>query len=563
MNQIPVVAYFSMEIGLEPGIPTYSGGLGMLAGDTIRAAADKDLPMVAISLLHRRGYFRQRLNDLGWQTEEPVDWPIEDYLELMPETVTVTIESRPVIVHAWRYQVQGLARRIPVYLLDTDFAPNSAYDRTLTHYLYGGDSHYRLCQEVILGIGGARMLRKLGVAAFRFHMNEGHASLLVLELITRTAEENQHESPSVDDIESVRQSCVFTTHTPVAAGHDRFPINLVYQVIGTDRVLCDREKELCFSGEFNLTYLALDNSHYINGVAKKHKQTAEHLYARYRIDSITNGVHLGTWTSPHLQKLFDKTIPGWRSDNSSLRAALAISLPDIWQAHLAAKRDLIEYVNRVANAGMHFDHFTIGFARRATLYKRPALLFTDAQRLIDIGERVGKIQIVLGGKAHPHDMQGKELIQQLFQIKKNLRDKIKIVYLEEYDMAQAKLLTSGSDLWLNTPQPPLEASGTSGMKAAVNGVPSFSVLDGWWIEGCIEGVTGWAIGGKTHEDTSPVIGQNDAEFLYQKLETTILPLYYQQNERYVDVMRHAIALNASYFNTERMLEQYVTRAYYK
>jgi starch phosphorylase len=572
MNPAATIAYFSMEIGLEPSIPTYSGGLGMLAGDTIRSAADMGLPMVVVSLVHRKGYFHQRLDETGWQTEQPVAWAVNDYLAELPARVEIDIETRKVQVRAWQYVVDGAdGQKVPVLLLDTDIETNSPYDRTLTNYLYGGDEKYRLCQEMVLGVGGIRILRALGYTALtRYHMNEGHASLLVFELLTelRRARGN-NDDITKDDIDTVRRQCVFTTHTPVPAGHDQFNMELVRQVFGNTDPFRNRQQEFCCQGLLNLTFLALDNSHFVNGVSKEHREVSRQMFEGYRIDSITNGIHVGTWASAAMQALFDRYIPGWRLDSASLRYALSLPRAEVWKAHQAAKKALFEFVNRQTNVGMDREVFTLGFARRATHYKRPDLLFNNVQRLKEIVRNHGAVQIIYAGKAHPHDQRGKELIQYIHRMKDELRNDIRIAYLAEYDMALGQLMTAGVDVWLNTPQPPLEASGTSGMKAAVNGVPSFSVLDGWWIEGCIEGVTGWAVGNGNHAERArarEIPAQDntlDANHLYTKLEQVILPLFYKQQDRFIDVMRHAIALNGSFFNTERMLNQYVTKAYFK
>jgi starch phosphorylase len=313
-----------------------------------------------------------------------------------------------------------------------------------------------------------------------------------------------------------------------------------------------------------MTYLALENSHYINGVAKRHGKVTQQLYSKYDIHSITNGVHAATWAAPPIAKLFDEHIPGWREDSSSLRYALNISKRDIWAVHREAKDMLIGKVKELTGASLAPDVFTIGFARRAAEYKRADLLFWDIDRLVEIASRGGALQLVYAGKAHPQDMAGKELIRRIHEIREVLKGKITLVYLEDYGIELAKLITAGVDLWLNTPQPPLEASGTSGMKAAVNGVPSFSILDGWWAEGCIEGITGWSIGA----DKNAVLGSSetraeDAQALYNKLEMVILPMFSNEPDRYSEVMRHAIALNASFFNTERMLTQYISKAYYR
>ncbi|HBF28386.1 alpha-glucan family phosphorylase, partial [Rhizobium sp.] len=391
-----------------------------------------------------------------------------------------------------------------------------------------------------------------------YHMNEGHAALLGIELLDEAARKAGREVFTRDDVEEVKRRCVFTTHTPVPAGHDKFAIDLVDRVLGR-REVRDMPDFFCAEGMVNLTHLALNLSHYVNGVAKSHGEVARQMFANYTIDAITNGVHGGTWAAEPLAALYDRTIPGWRLDNYSLRYALSIPGQQIWHAHDAAKHQLLQMVNRETNAGMDTDIFTIGFARRVTAYKRPCLLFTDLERLARIGS--GRLQIIFSGKAHPNDQEGKETIHQIYQDAERLRGRVKVAFLAHYDMDIARMMVAGVDLWLNTPQPPMEASGTSGMKAALNGVPSLSVLDGWWIEGWIEGITGWAIGSLrgVRESGEP----DDAASLYAQLERTILPLYYDDRDRYVDVMRHCIALNGSFFNTHRMIQQYVLKAYFE
>ena len=554
------IAYFSMEIGFDPDVPTYAGGLGMLAGDTIRSAADMGLPMVAVTLLHRRGYFFQRFDDRGWQSEEPVYWQVDDHLVDTGLRTTVTLEQRTVTVRAWRYDVRSESGHVvPIFLLDTDLPDNSEWDRRLTDVLYGGDEHYRLCQEVILGIGGLRMLRTLGCTNLtRFHMNEGHAALLTLELLRERREADGRSDLLPSDLDAVRRQCVFTTHTPVPAGHDQFELELIDRVLG-DRKACGICDPICHSNRLNMTYLALSLSHYINGVAKKHADISRHMFADYKIDAITNGVHAATWVSGPLAHLYDQRIPGWRDDNFSLRYAISLTNDELWQAHRGAKQQLIDAVNRETNAGFDVDRLTLGFGRRAATYKRGDLIFDDLARLRRLAASAGKFQLLFAGKAHPRDREGKLLIQRIVEIGRSLSPDIPVVYLPNYDMRLAALMTAGVDLWLNTPQPPLEASGTSGMKAALNGVPSLSVLDGWWVEGCIEGVTGWGIS----SDGQPDDRGRDAAGLYTKLEKLVLPSYYQDRDRFIDVMRHAIALNGSFFNTQRMLQQYVLRAYFE
>jgi starch phosphorylase len=563
MPNAETIAYFSMEIGLAEDIPTYAGGLGVLAGDTVRSAADGGVPMVAVSLVHRQGYFRQRLDAAGAQSEEPQPWSPADKLVEAAPRVRVGIEGRSVQVRAWRYDVRGLGGHVvPVFLLDTDVPENTAADRRLTDHLYGGDARYRLAQEIVLGIGGVRMLRALGYDRVRrFHMNEGHAALLVLELAHELMRGRGLGCVTRDLPPLVKPLCVFTTHTPVPAGHDQFPLGLVRAVL-TDYgdAFDERAAEFCLDNVLNMTYLALANSRYVNGVARRHGEIARQMFGQYNIDSITNGVHAAFWAAPPIAALLDRRIDRWRADNASLRYALGIAREEIWAAHAAAKQEMIRFVAERTGVAFAPDVFTIGCARRATAYKRADLLFDDRARLLALAAHAGPIQIVFGGKAHPRDDGGKAIIRRIFDEMAALRGKIAIAYLPDYDMAAAKKLVAGADLWLNTPQPPLEASGTSGMKAALNGVPQLSVLDGWWVEGCIEGVTGWAIGddaGAAAVDERAL----DAQALYDKLQHTILPLFYRDRERYIDVMRYAIALNGSFFNTERMVDQYVRKAY--
>jgi starch phosphorylase len=581
------IAYFTMEIALENDMPSYSGGLGVLAGDTIRAAADMKVPMVAVSLLYRRGYFSQRLEADGTQIEDPAVWRVEDFLHEEEARTSITIEGRPVELRCWRYSVRGVSGyEIPVYFLDPDLPSNDPSDRALAGTLYGGDEYYRLCQEVILGIGGVRMLQALGYSRLsRYHMNEGHASFLAVELLNEEAAKAGRRTLRMEDVEKVRRQCLFTTHTPVPAGHDKFPMQMISRVFRGRQDFLDPHdafstellnEVLQENGHFadfgeavragthlNMTYLALHLSGYVNGVAKVHGETSRRMFSDLRIEAITNGVHAATWAAPSFQQLFDVHIPGWREDNFSLRAALGLPQEEVWQAHQAAKRRLLEAVRVKTGLTLDPEIFTIGFARRATGYKRADLILSDLDRLKDIEAKAGAFQLIFAGKAHPSDTGGKDIIRHIFRAKKALRRELRIVYLDDYDMELGGQMTSGVDLWLNTPLFPLEASGTSGMKAAVNGVPSLSVLDGWWVEGHIEGVTGWCVG-EDYRRGNPNPGtRSEAESLYRKLENVILPLYYKQRDHFIGVMQHAIALNGSFFHTQRMLQQYVTHGYFR
>ncbi|HAD04123.1 MAG: alpha-glucan phosphorylase [Desulfuromonadales bacterium GWD2_61_12] len=556
------IAYFSMEIGLSADIPTYSGGLGVLAGDTIKSAADLKLPMLAVTLASRKGYFRQEIDKDGRQQEYPMVWKPESIMELLPTKTLVTIAGRDVKIQAWLYRVKSpTGGVVPVLFLDTDIPGNSEEDRHLTDLLYGGDQEYRFKQEIVLGLGGIRLLTALGFTIRMFHMNEGHASLLTLELLNRSRRlfENKWDERAAWDTRKVAEQCVFTTHTPVAAGHDHFPYDLVERIMG-EVVPYPLLRELGGSDELNLTVLALNLSRYVNGVAKKHGEISQALFPGFEIHSITNGVHTFTWASPYFVNLFDDYIPGWANEPELLVRVDSIPDEAIWDAHCGAKAYLFQFVQE--STGIDFDPevLTIGFARRVAAYKRGDLIFSDLPRLLELGR--GKIQIIFGGKAHPQDESGKEMIRHLTEIIGRLQGSLRMVYLENYNMEIAYRLIPGVDLWLNTPTRPLEASGTSGMKAALNGVPNFSVLDGWWIEGHIEGVTGWAIGPPPLEKS---ISENhsdaDANDLYDKLQRLIVPLYYQDRPGWVRVMKNAIGKNAYYFNTHVMMRRYVTEAY--
>jgi starch phosphorylase len=578
------IAYFSMEVGLTQEIPTYSGGLGILAGDTLKSCADLQLPVVGITLLHEKGYFIQCLDSQGNQTEKPVDWnPASHRMEILPYTVTVTLEERKVAIRVWRYTLSGLSgAQVPIYFLDTGLPENHPSDRGITAHLYGGDAEYRFKQEIILGIGGVRMLRAMGFKDLNtFHMNEGHASLLTLELLRegkKPAEEVWLEEARWDTAQ-VKDLCVFTTHTPVPAGHDRFPYPLVKKILGQKEPLKTPQpiefwrineiplkivEQLAGEKEFHMTLLALNLSRYANGVAKKHGEVSKKLFPSHKIDSITNGVHTFTWTSPPFRKVFDQYIPGWANDPFLLRQAISIPPEALWAAHQECKERLCNTVREKANVQLDPNRLTIGFARRATAYKRADLIFRDINRLKEIAKKEGGIQLVFAGKAHPKDDPGKELIRRIIKNLDDVKEEIPSVYLENYDIYLAGLMTSGVDLWLNTPLRPHEASGTSGMKAALNGVLNFSILDGWWIEGHREGITGWCIG-KPPTDGLQTDATDEADILdlYDKLERIILSKYYKDREGWIEMMKNALSLNSSFFSTHRMMLEYVSGAYLK
>jgi len=560
----PMIAYFSMEIGVKNDIPTYSGGLGILAGDTIKSAADLKLPLVAVTLVSRKGYFTQEIEASGWQREKPVIWDPAKYMQLLPEKVKVQIEGRDVYIQTWLYLViSPTGGKVPIFFLDTDLPENTPEDRGITDYLYGGDSNYRIKQEIVLGMGGVRMLQAMEFHIKKFHMNEGHAAFLSLELLHRFKRdiESVWDERSIWDVARVRDLCVFTTHTPIEAGHDKFPYPLVKHVLG-EVIPFDTLRDLAGRDSLNMTMLALNLSKYINGVAKKHGEVSQHMFPGYHINAITNGVHTFTWTCEEMAGLFDKYIPGWANEPELFVRCGNIPELELWEAHREAKRKLLEYVQQTTGVALDLNVLTLGFARRFTAYKRPHLLFSDIDRLIRINEK-NKIQIIYAGKAHPHDDAGKILIQGIHGYRDKLKGKIDVAFLPGYNMDTALKLVSGVDVWLNTPLRPLEASGTSGMKAAHNGVVNFSVLDGWWIEGHIEGFTGWSIGSTTSDTAqSGASNAEDAADLYHKLENVILPKYYDPDKSgWSRMMKNAISKNAYYFNSHRMMRRYVTEAY--
>jgi glycogen phosphorylase len=552
-----IVAYFSMEIAIHPNMPTYSGGLGVLAGDTLRSAADLGVPLVAFTLVHRKGYFQQHLDGNGVQSEEVQPWNPADFCTEEPARITVSVEDRVVNVRCWRYDLVGrYGHIVPIYLLDTDLDGNSGWDRGLTDHLYGGDSNYRLQQEIVLGMGGVRMVNALGHRVNVYHMNEGHAALLTLALLEHQMGGGPIGAPTEADLTLVRQRCVFTTHTPVPAGHDRFSTEQTIRILGGDRT-ARLEKLGCYrDGMLNMTLLALKFSRYANAVAMQHAKVSRAMFPEFPIDFITNGVHSPTWVSEPIQQMFDTHIPSWRRDNLYLRNVIDLPDQDILDAHAQAKEELFAEIGTRTGLVLNPKVLTLGFARRVATYKRASLMFTDPERLVEIAKAAGGLQIIYAGKAHPQDEPGKALIHKVVEdAAKYSGSLLRIVYLENYAWDLGALMTSGVDVWVNTPKRPYEASGTSGMKAALNGVPSLSILDGWWIEGCIEGYTGWAIEDGANDD-------DEAVNLYKKLENAVVPLYRQSPEHWARLMRNTIAFNGSFFNTNRMVKQYTRNAYY-
>ncbi len=545
------IAYFSMEIAMDTDIPTYSGGLGVLAGDAIRSSSDLRLPLVAVTLVSRKGYLKQKITLDGRQLEYPEEWNPSKFMKLLPETASVKIAGRDVKIGVWAYEQESLTGgTIPVLFLTTDVEGNTQEDREITDFLYGGDEKYRLKQEIVLGIGGERILEALKINVKKYHMNEGHSSLLTLELL-------KNNNLNIDKVKNL---CVFTTHTPVAAAFDKFSYDLLSEVLETE-VPLEILKKYGGQDKLNMTLLALNLSKYTNGVTEAHMEYSRKLFPGYHIQEIINGVHSYTWTCIQFRELFDKYIRGWANEPELLVRIDPVPEEEVWEAHLKAKQDLLRLVH--TNTGIQMDPnvLTIGFARRATEYKRAKMIFSDLEKLKEINSQ-GKIQLIFAGKAHPRDELGKSLIREIYEYIERLKGVMEIVYLENYNMAIAGKLTSGVDVWLNTPMPPMEASGTSGMKAAHNGVINFSVLDGWWIEGCVEGLTGWAIGPSANQWLNEQeTRKREIADLYNKLEYVIIPKFYRERDSWIDMMKNSIGKVAYYFNTHRMMRRYATDAY--
>lgn len=550
------IAYFSMEMAIRPEMHSYSGGLGILAGDTARSCADLELPVVFVTLASREGYLRQEIDADGQQVDHADPWELADYATPLDAVVAVRIEGRAVWIRPWLYVLTSpVGYSVPIVLLDTRNENNDPSDRAITDRLYGGDDDYRLKQEIVLGIGGERVLDALGFELETYHLNEGHAALLALALLRQHphAPGRPAEGALHYDLDRVRDRCVFTTHTPVEAGHDRFTYGQAAKLL-RDFIEIDQVKLLAGAESLNMTRLALNLSGYVNGVAVRHAETARRMFPGYSIRAVTNGVHVPTWTHPAFVRLFENVAPNWGHNPQVL--AIADQLPDeaVWGAHTEAKEKLLAAIRTSTGVDMELGLPLIAFSRRITGYKRPDLLFTDIERLRAI-HRARPFQVVLAGKAHPHDDGGKALIREIHGYMRQLKGEIAIAFLPNYDMALAKILVAGADVWLNTPLPPLEASGTSGMKAALNGVLNLSVLDGWWAEAWIEGVTGWAIGGAG--------GRNGdhGRLLFDKLEETVLPLYYDDRDRWIWMMKEAISKIGPRFNSQQMMRCYASEAY--
>jgi starch phosphorylase len=595
------IAYFSAEFGLHESLPIYSGGLGILAGDHIKEASDLDLPLVAVGFIYPQGYFRQRLDHSGWQEAlyskmSFADIPARPALTPDGNEVVVDVELPGRTIYAKVYHLQ--IGRMSLYLLDTDIHPNSPADRDLSARLYGGNHELRVAQELVLGVGGVRALRQMGIAPAVWHMNEGHSAFLVLELAREYVAQGV---PFMQAFDMVRDQAVFTTHTPVPAGNDAFSLDLIDKYfakfwdqlgISRDAFMNIAMQQQSWGPSFAMTVLALRLSEMHNGVSKLHGQVARSMWQwlypgksndEVPITSVTNGIHTSSWLAPTMRNLFDRTLGAdWYEhlDNPATWQALKSSDDgEFWQARLSLKRTLVEFVReRLAQrhtrlgfppvAWPMFDDtiLTIGFARRFATYKRATLLFKDADRLKAILNNPARpIQMVFAGKAHPADEPGKHFIQDVYRRSQEPGFAGRIIFLEEYDMCVARALVQGVDVWLNTPRRPYEASGTSGQKASLNGIPNLSILDGWWPE-AYDGTNGWAIGTEQEYDNLDAQDWDDAQHLYQILENEVAPAYYDRDDsgvsaRWVAIAKAAIMTCAPKFSTQRMLKEYVNRLY--
>jgi starch phosphorylase len=533
-KRLPKVAYFCMEYGLHEELPIYAGGLGILAGDYIKAAGELKVPLVALGILWRHGYGRQRINGAGLPEDFEQENDLSRFLEMTEVEVVVPVEGRPIHCQVWRVDRYGNA---PLFLLE----PRDAADRWITERLYGGPPEHRIAQELLLGVGGVRALRAMGMDPDVYHFNEGHAVFAALELIS----EQERLGLTFDQAwAEVRRKVVFTTHTPVAAGNESHPLDLLLKVANGCGWRAEDLDEVGGS-PFNMTGAGLRLSSRANAVSDLHGETARHMWqdipAMAPIGSITNGVHPGTWQDVRMRD----AVGGGGTDD------------DLWATHQTLKGELLAEVQQRTGVTIPAEGLLIGFARRAAGYKRADLILRDEARIGPL-LREGRVRIVFSGKAHPHDEGGQWLVARLVRATREFPGSV--LFLEDYDMKLAKLLTRGCDVWLNNPRRPLEASGTSGMKAAMNGVLNWSILDGWWAEGCHHGVNGWRIGDGASEPDLELADRRDEHFLYRSLEEEVLPTY-ADRPRWCRMMRASVETTQWAFSSDRMVQQYFSELY--
>jgi glycogen phosphorylase len=543
------IAYLCLEIGLEADMKTYAGGLGILAGDTLKSAADLGIPMIGVTLLYKNGYFKQDIDSKGVQLASPDIWDWENKLKPTNYDFKLELENNDINIKVWKYELGGLQSNVPIYFLDADLDLNNDNIREVSQNLYTSQELTRFYQELILGVGGVKFLELLEkedteIKITKYHLNESHAGLAILPLLGSYTKAE------------VREKIVFTTHTPIVTGHKIYELSFLEKHLG--QYFEHIPKELYRENGVNMTELCLEFSGFSNGVSKKHAVVTHEMFDEYKIEHITNGVHHLTWLNPSLTEFFDKNIPDWRLDLSKLRVVSSLFETEIHTAIDKGKARLLNFLNQKYQYEFDTEVFTIGFARRAANYKRASLIFQDKARLDKIAQKYGKLQLIFAGKAYPTDELGKEFIKEIYDISQDFTDSLYVAYIPNYDIELGKILTGGVDLWLNNPVVPQEASGTSGMKASLNGIPSLSTMDGWWLEGAVEGVTGWSVGqGEETEESELKIATD----IYDKLENTILPIFYQDKQAWSQIQKNCIAINGSYFNTHRMLQEYVLKAY--
>ena len=538
------IGYFTAEIGLWSELHTYSGGLGVLAGDHIKSAADSGKNLVAVTLLYREGYGRQRLDIDGKQTESFAAIDPNEHLIPTGLEIALPLDDTMLFAKVWKVEIKGIeGHHVPVYFLDTDHQKNSQYHRKLSARLYGGDDKIRIRQEYLLGVGGLQLLDSIGIQLKGLHLNEGHCTFSLLQLLAQGWTR-----------EDLCQKVLFTTHTPVPAGHDRFEWKDVEEVIGG--LLPPDAKDIVKNAGDNeegrrcsMSHLAVGLCNHVNGVSALNAQIAQSMYNGREIYPITNGIHHLTWVSSPMKSLFDKHIPTWKQSPEHLIKADEIPIDEVMIARQRSRKILNELIKASNDITLEEHRLTIGFARRFATYKRANLVFHDLERLRSIGKN--RIQFVFSGKAHPKDSGGKQLIESIFGSKSELNGDIPVVFLENYDMDTGLAMTSGVDIWLNNPIRPMEASGTSGMKAAMNGVPNCSILDGWWPEACVHGMNGWALG--NGEDTRD--DARDAAYIYEVLEEQILPIWENDKSQWAEIVRRSIVASSK-FTGKRMIEDY-------
>jgi starch phosphorylase len=539
------IGYFTAEIGLWSDLHTYSGGLGVLAGDHVKSAADAEIPLIGVTLLYREGYSRQHLDSDGVQSET---YPVLDPSEFLEETaitIEIPLDNQTIYARVWRANIVGqTGHKVPVYFLDTTHENNSQYHQEIGQRLYGGDDDTRIRQEYLLGVGGIQLFDHLQIELKGIHLNEGHCTFAMLELLSRGWSR-----------EELAQNSLFTTHTPVPAGHDRFDWSLVREIMG-EKLPEDAQELVRNAGDSeggnrcSMSHLAVALSTSVNAVSILNAEVAETMFSEMKIRPITNGVHHPTWTSSTMTQLFDEYLPDWKANPTQLNEARNIPVEALRQARNENRKLLRKLVKEETGVEFEEHRLTIGFARRFATYKRANLVFHDLEKLREIG--AGKIQFVFSGKAHPKDEGGKQLIRDIFASAKTVEEEIPVAFIENYNMDTGLAMTSGVDIWLNNPIRPLEASGTSGMKAAMNGVPNCSILDGWWPEACKHGINGWAIGNAEDDRNDP----RDAANIYSTLQNDVLPSWERKDETWANLMRESIASSAG-FTGQRMIEDYL------